>query len=89
MFTKKILLNTLLYDNQSNFGYREYVRNLFFLLNKTNSTFLFRKSQKNKIEEYKLNNNLIFNCIYVDDFFWRIKLIAISFFLKEMMVPIP
>jgi hypothetical protein len=83
MFTKKILFNTLLYDNQSNFGYREYVRNLFFLFNKTNSTFLFRKSQKNKIEEYKLNNNLIFNCIYIDDFCWRIKLIAISFFLKE------
>ena len=83
MINKKFLFNTLLYDDKSNFGFREYVRNLFFLFNESNVTFLFRKSQKIIIEKYKLKNNLIFKCIYIDDFIWRIKLIAISFFLKE------
>jgi hypothetical protein len=70
-----MIFNCLLYDDNSNFGYREYVRNLLFLFSNKNEKFLFRKSQRNSIDIFLSKNNLIINCIFIDDRFWRLKLL--------------
>lgn len=85
-----IILNCLLYDDDSNFGYREYARNLMFLYSRssTNEIFLFKKSQKKSIENFCNLNNLSINTQYLDDYFWRLKLILLPLFLKKNITEI-
>lgn len=82
-----ILINCLLYDDKSNFGYREYVRNLMFLYSHSsnNEIFLFRRSQRDNIENFCNENNIQISSNYMNDYLWRIKLLFLPiFFLKNI-----
>jgi len=78
-----MIINCLLYNNNSNFGYREYVRNLLFLFSSREELFLFRFSQKNYILEFTKSNNISVNCIFLKDYLWRIKLLFLPAIIKS------